>query len=194
MKKAGVVLFAGLLGWAATGAAQQNVTPQNASLRVGSPEVAVLAQATLTNGVTGNEFVAYGGAVQLHVPIAHKLGVVADLGGAHNGSMASGQPGLDLVTAAFGARYTQPYRHFVFYGEALGGEAFGFHSIFPGSSSANTSDSSGLIQLGGGADYPLRGRYTVRLCEAMWQHTYFPNSTTNEQNHLRLGAGVVLHF
>jgi hypothetical protein len=46
--------------------------------------------------------------------------------------------------------------------------------------------------MGGGMNVPLTRRIAVRAFEADWLRTQLPNSTTNAQNNLRLGTGLVL--
>jgi hypothetical protein len=45
---------------------------------------------------------------------------------------------------------------------------------------------------GGGVNRQLNKRFAARLIEADWVYTQLPNSTTNKQNDLRLGAGLVV--
>lgn len=41
---------------------------------------------------------------------------------------------------------------------------------------------------------PLEHRLSLRAMEANWVRTQLPNSTTDAQNNLRIGAGVVYRF
>jgi hypothetical protein len=41
---------------------------------------------------------------------------------------------------------------------------------------------------------PLTHRLSVRAFEANWLRTELPNATTNVQNNLRLGAGILYRF
>ena len=52
---------------------------------------------------------------------------------------------------------------------------------------------SRLLDLGG-MNVPLSGHLAVRAFEADWLRTQLPNATTNVQNNLRLGAGLVFRF
>ena len=45
---------------------------------------------------------------------------------------------------------------------------------------------------GGGLTLRLQPHLSLRAFEANWLRTQLPNSTTNVQNNLRLGAGVVV--
>src|SRR5262249_40531902 len=80
------------------------------------------------------------------------------------------------------------------FGQGLIGEAHGFNSYFPSSTGVQTDYNSFALQLGGGVDLGLSQHFAVRAIQADWLRTQFPNSTTNVQNSLRLGAGIVVRF
>jgi hypothetical protein len=80
------------------------------------------------------------------------------------------------------------------FGQALGGVANGVNSVFPDASGAQSSDNSSALQVGGGANISLSHRLAARAFEANWLRTALPNATTNVQNSLRLGAGLVFRF
>jgi hypothetical protein len=124
--------------------------------------------------------------------------------GLHAGaSSANGEP-LSLVTAVFGPRYTIEMRshRYAIFGEALAGESNGFHSLFSEGSGpvgavnvGTTSSSNALaVDVGGGMDMRLNHHFAVRLFRASYLRTQFPNTTTNIQNSLSLGAGLVMRF
>jgi hypothetical protein len=50
------------------------------------------------------------------------------------------------------------------------------------------------VQAGGGIDLGLSRHIALRLIEANWLRTQLPNGTTNGQNNLVLGTGVVMRF
>jgi hypothetical protein len=122
---------------------------------------------------------------------------VADVSGLHtaNAGNSSGV-GLDLVTATFGPRYTwsSPRGRYAVFGQVLAGEGNGFHSVFPGPSGANDSADGLAVYIGGGLNLQLKHRFAVRAIEANWLRTQMPNATTNVQNNLRLGAGLIYRF
>lgn len=191
----GILLLAGT--WVITAVnvwAQESAAPKPGSFL----EVAVTYDALYSNVVTGEQFWMQGGGVQLHGQFWRGLGVVADVAGLHtakiNGSTAGlDTVGLDLVTATFGPRYSWSLRRsrFVFFGQALAGEANGINSTFPGAGAAESTANSLALQLGGGATVQWKHHIAVRAFEADWLRTQLPNSTTNVQNNLRIGAGIV---
>ena len=140
-------------------------------------------------------FWAEGGSLELGADVFHGLGAAANVSGVHTASVGSGNVPLSLVTATFGPRYRWHNGYRVSpYGEALLGEANGFHSLFPSASGAGTSASSLALQVGGGVDLRLSRHVAVRAIEAGWQRTQLPNGTNARQNSLRLGAGLVVRF
>jgi len=162
----------------------------------GHLEVAITYNAIRPGAPSGDRFWLQGGSVQLEGKFFHGLGAVADVTGQHTANMHGSGVGLDLVTATFGPRYTwQPaHRRYAFFGQALAGEANGFNSIFPNSAGADNSANGMALKVGGGINYALLRRLAVRAVEVDWLRTQLPNSTTNVQNSLQLGAGLVYLF
>jgi hypothetical protein len=144
---------------------------------------------------TSESFWMQGGSIELGANVARGWGIAADVTGAHAGSVAAGGPTLSLVTATFGPRYRWHAGGRVsLFGQGLVGEANGFRSLFP-AVAGSQADANGLaIQVGGGLDLRLSGRFAVRALDAAWSRTQLPNATDNVQNNLRLGAGLVLRF
>jgi hypothetical protein len=161
-----------------------------------SIDLAIFYSPLLTNVVSANRFTMQGGTVQLHRQFFHGLGAVADIAVEHTSSSGSGGVGLDLVTTTFGARYTwwPGSSRASFFGQTALGEAFGLNSVFPGSPPARNKADSIAYQAGGGFSIHLSPRVSLRAIDAAWLRTQLPNSTTNVQNNLRIGVGVVLQF
>lgn len=156
-------------------------------------DVAFTYNPVLANVTNGNEFWMQGGSAQAEARLWHTLYVVADVAGLHASNVNGSGIGLDLITATFGPRYmwSPPRRRVVFFGHALAGEAHGFNSIFPSSGGTNSTGNSFALQIGGGINLPLTHHFSVRAFDADWLRTQLPNATTNVQNNLRLGAGMV---
>jgi hypothetical protein len=74
------------------------------------------------------------------------------------------------------------------------GQAWGFNSYFPTASGGITSDNSLALQVAGGVDLGLSRHFGVRVFQADWVRTQLPNGTTDVQNTLRLGAGLLLRL
>jgi len=162
----------------------------------GQLEVSLTYGAMLSNVITSNRFWMQGGSVELEAPFYHGLGAVADIGGMHTGNINSSGVGLDLVTETFGLRYTwaSAKKKYEFFGQGLGGEANGFHGLFPTPTGAIDSSNSMAVEAGGGMNVALSPHVALRAFEVDWLRTQLPNATTNVENNVRLGAGVVLRF
>jgi hypothetical protein len=153
------------------------------------------AYAGLASG--DQQFWLNGGSAELAGQLYRGLGVVANVTGLHTANTGAGAP-LNLLTTTFGPRYiwtrahrSAPVRTISIFGEGLAGEAHGFDSLFPGPSSANASALSLAVQVGGGVDIGLSQHLSLRAVQASWLRTQFPNTATNVQNDLSVGAGVV---
>jgi hypothetical protein len=159
-----------------------------------SADVAVAYNPTMANVVGGYGFSIQGASVQVHGQFFRGCGVVADVAGLHATTMlAHSTAGLDLITATFGPRYTwsPAHRHLALFGQVLAGEAYGMNSIFPLPGGVSSSANSFALEMGGGMNLLLSRHIDVRAFEADWLRTELPNSTTNIQNNLRLGVGLV---
>ena len=193
--RSGILSMAVML--AAGAAAAQGV--QSAPL-----DLAVTYDALHTNHITAQNFWMQGGAVELGARFYRGLGIAARVEGLHEGTNSTTNEPLSLVTTVFGPRYTLETRshRYAIFGEALVGEANGFHSLFSegsgpvGSVNAGTTSSSNAlaIDVGGGLDVRLNHRFALRALRASYLRTQFPNTTTNVQNSLSLSAGLVVRF
>ena len=187
----GAFMTAGLVAWGQT----PSLAKPSSSI-----DVAVSYNPTLNNVITNTGFSMQGGSLQIHGQFWRGLGVVADVASLHTVKMRSSTVGLDLITVTFGPRYTwSPANHrYAFFGQFLAGEANGFNSVFPNKLGYNVDANNGAnsiaIQTGGGMNVSLRGRLQLRAFEVNWLRTQFPNTTTNVQNNVRMGTGVIYKF
>jgi hypothetical protein len=159
-------------------------------------EVAFTYNATLSDLITSKDFWMQGGGVEVHGRFYGGIGVVADVAGMHAANIDSSGVDLNLVTATFGPRYTwsPTHRRYALFGQALVGEAFGFNSVFPSVTGANTTSYSLAVNSGGGLNIALSPHIALRAFEANWLRTQLPNSTNNAQNNVSLGTGIVFRF
>jgi hypothetical protein len=181
---------AAILVIAATSCAQSSRPPE--------VDFAVTDAADYSGLTTGtNNFWMQGGSAEFSGTMQGGFGVTAKVTGLHSSNTGGSIP-LSIVTATFGPRYTwvrgAEKRSYAFFAQGLVGEANGFDSFFPEPGAAVTSTNSLAVQAGGGIDLRLRRRVAVRVIEANWLRTQLPNATTNVQNNLVLGAGIVFRF
>jgi outer membrane immunogenic protein len=143
---------------------------------------------------SGDSFSLNGGSASVTYHIKDWISGVADFGGYHNGNiLGSGVDGT-LSTYLFGPRVSyRSFRHFTPFAEALFGVAHAGASIAGG---ANGSQNSFAMAIGGGVDYRINTRFSLRPLQVDYLMTQFPEGTPNNQtqNNLRASTGIVIHF
>jgi outer membrane protein OmpA-like peptidoglycan-associated protein/opacity protein-like surface antigen len=122
------------------------------------------------------------------------LAIEGEFTGGHSGNIGPLGQDLTLTTFTGGPRFSYRYHHFTPYGEALVGGAHGSDSYFPSLNSSSPSATSFAFSTGGGLDYYLTPRFSIRTFDVQYLRTSFPNAASNEQNQLMIGAGVVIKF
>jgi peptidoglycan-associated lipoprotein len=140
-----------------------------------------------------------GGSAEFAWPLKDgQFALVGDVTAAHAGGIASGGYGLTMSTYTAGVRYApkigwrialQPF------GQALFGigHASGTLVNGPDTNVANAGAAFASI-IGGGVDWRLKGRWSIRLVQADYLLTTFDNGGNNHQNSMRIGAGLVVRF
>jgi len=158
--------------------------------------LAVTFDSTAANVTTANSFWLYGGSAEFNASLVRGFGVTAGFMGLHTGNSGGGVP-INLVVETLGPSYSlrsRIGRHPVtFLAHGLLGEANGFSGVYPKSTGPDSSAHGFAAKVGGGLDLQVSHHLSVRLVEANWLRTQLPNSTTNIQNDLELGAGIVFH-
>lgn len=164
-------------------------------------DLAVTYTEQYSNLVSTPTFWHGGGSIEASAQWYRGFGLAANIAGTQTGNAADGGVGLSLVTATFGPRYTFYHpmgtdrkRSLAIFGQGLVGSAWGFDSYFPSSTGATREAASLALQVGGGVDLGLTRHLGIRVLQADWLRTQLPNGTTNVQNTLRLGAGIVFRI
>jgi outer membrane immunogenic protein len=143
---------------------------------------------------SGDSFSLNGGSASLTYHIRDWVSGVADFGGYHNGNiLGSGVDGT-LSTYLFGPRISyRSYRHFTPFAEGLFGVAHAGASIAGGT---RGSQSAFAMAIGGGVDYRINSRFSLRPVQVDYLLTRFAEGTPNNQtqNNLRASTGIVIHF
>jgi len=186
------------MGWMSmTSSAQQATTPVSQQVPLEVSYSYDYARANAGPGQCGC-FNMNGGSLEVAVHAYRGLSAVVDLGGEWVASMgAATDVGLSLSTLTVGPRYSQHFAgkrlaRYTPFVQGLVGGARGFGSIFPGAGGVQGSATSLAFLTGGGLDVSLNKYLALRPIQADYLMTQMPNSVTNQQNLLRLGAGVVL--
>ncbi len=145
-----------------------------------------------TSGI--DSFSMNGGSASLGYNANHWLSAVADFGGYHTDNILG--TGIDgtLSTYLFGPRLS--YRHdsrITPFGQVLFGVAhIGGHNGL----AFSTSDNSFAMTIGGGVEFKVSHRFSIRPLQVDYLLTRFNELGTGaqNQNNLRVSTGVVFHF
>ncbi|MBB5344352.1 OmpA family protein [Tunturibacter empetritectus] len=135
-----------------------------------------------------------GGYVSGDFYFSHWLSVEGEFTGGHANDISLLGQDLTLTTFQAGPKVSLTGHRFVPYGQILFGGAHGSGSYFPTSTSFTTSATSFAFSPGGGVDINLTHRIAIRAVDANYLRTSLPNGSTNTQNHLMIGAGIVIKF
>jgi hypothetical protein len=195
MPKVCIILVA-MLWLTLSAAAQSHILPSCVGFRY-SEQVSNFA------GGDKDRFALQGAAADAYwkvvsLPSGANLGLAVDGSIENTHDMSGAGYGLNLFSFAGGPRFTLPTHKVRPFAQALFGVAHGWGSEFP--SAGNTlvpSASSFALDLGAGADYPLKmtnKRLSLRVLQLDYSRTSLPNNTTNWQNNLRIGAGLTLRL
>jgi len=141
-----------------------------------------------------DDFGLNGGYVSGDFYFTHWLSVTGEVNGGHANNISLLGQDLTLTTFQAGPKILLTGHRFVPYGQILFGGAHGSDSYFPTSTSFTTSATSFAFSPGGGLDINLTHRIAIRAVDADYLRTSLPNGSTNTQNHLMIGAGVVIKF
>jgi len=167
----------------------QDSSPATADLAV-----TFIAERSLKANTTEN-FWMQGGSAEAGFHLMHGVGIAANYTGTHGSSIGDTGVPLTLSVLSFGPRYRwHRDSRISVYGEGLFGVARGTNSVFPATSGTTSSANSFALELNAGLDYRLTSHLALRALDAGYLRTTLPNATNNEQNTLRLGAGIVLRF
>jgi peptidoglycan-associated lipoprotein len=125
-----------------------------------------------------------------------QFSLVGDVTVTHAGGVASGGYGITMSAYTGGMRYTPKVRSALKpFGQVLVGlgHASGTLVNGPDTNVGNAGAAFASI-MGGGVDWRLNGRWSIRLAEADYVLTTFDNGGNNHQNNLRINTGVVVRF
>ena len=135
-----------------------------------------------------------GGYVSADVHAKRWLSVAGKVTGGHANDISTLGQNLTLVTFTVGPRISMPGRRLAPFGQFLIGGAHGSDSYFPNGTSSSTSATNFAYTTGGGVDLNLSRRFAIRAFDVEFLRTAFPNGANDRQNHLMIGAGLVMKF
>jgi len=145
-----------------------------------------------TRSITSN-----GGSGYFVYNLNHVVGVVADLGGYHNGSVHGPLESDTTFTYLFGPRFNlrrsrfNPYVQFLFGGARLSA------TTNLNGTMASSDHNAFATAAGGGIDIAVTHHIAIKPIQVEYVMTQLPNFTTDRnsfQNNVRYSAGVVFKF
>ncbi len=142
-----------------------------------------------SGGAPSETFNGNGGGVQLEYNANRWLGLVGDMAGygataTTNGALVGG-----AFTYLLGPRVNFRRDRFTPFAQAL------FGGIWTTAGIGNSgSENSFAMTAGGGVDFKVSGRVSIRPVQAEYFLTKIPDNLNNRQNNLRIGAGIVVRL
>jgi outer membrane immunogenic protein len=183
-----VSLLAFLFMWG--GAAYAQETPNKIDIFAGYSYVRANPGPT-----SGDSFSLNGGSASVSYHIRDWVSGVADFGGYTNGNILGTGVDGTLSTYLFGPRFSyRSYHRFKPFAETLFGVAHAGASI--GGGAVGSTQNSFALVIGGGVDYRISSRLSLRPLQVDYLLTRFGEGTGNgqTQNNLRASTGIVIHF
>jgi hypothetical protein len=183
------------MGWISARAQRMETAPAYAPLEISFNYS--YARSNAAPGQCGC-FNMNGGSSEVALHAFRPLSVVADLTGERAATIgATAGDDLSLVVFTVGPRISHRFSSgkFTPFVQGLVGAAHGFDGLFPGAGGSLSGAASALAVLaGGGLDLTIKQHIAIRAIQADYLRTQLPNGQGNEQNLLRLGAGIVLRI
>lgn len=135
----------------------------------------------------GNGWVSYG--------LIRSWDVVGEFASQHASNISPFGTDLTITSYMGGVRYKRNMRmRFSPFAQAVAGGAHASGSLAPGNSGIPGSSNAFALAAGGGLDLELSRFSALRVFQADYYYTRFPNGVNNHQNNLRLGAGLLIRF
>jgi outer membrane immunogenic protein len=146
---------------------------------------------------SGDSFSLNGGSASVTYHIKDWVSGVADFGGYHNGDILGSRASGTLSTYLFGPRFTyRSYHRITPFAETLFGVAHADGSIAGGGPAIPGTRTAFGMAIGGGADYRINNRFSLRPLQVDYLLTRFNEGAANpqNQNNLRASTGILIHF
>ena len=159
-------------------------------------EVTLAYNALRSNTIPGGSVSIWlqGGKAEFQAEFSNNLGLVGEIAGYHAHDINSAHEDLSLVSYLVGPRLYWRVHRFTPFAQGLIGGVHGFDAIFPGRDNSTTAPDAFAMGAGGGVNIDLSRHLALRAFQADYFLTGLPNNSTNLQNSLRIGAGIVSRF
>jgi opacity protein-like surface antigen len=136
-----------------------------------------------------------GGKAEASANFGKRFSIVSEIAGEHANNINSAHQSLGLVTYLFGPRYAWKFHgRFVPFAQFLVGGVHGFDALFPNPDGSTVTPDAFAFAAGGGLNINVSRHLAIRVLQADYLQTQLPNDANNEQNHLRVSAGIVFRF
>ena len=136
-----------------------------------------------------------GGSGWAAFNFSRSFGIVGEVASQHASNISSSGADLTLTSYLAGPRYTWARaRRLAPYAQVLLGGTHASGSLAPGNSGLPGSANAFGMTAGGGLDIGLTRHFALRAFEAEYYLTRFENGSNNQQNNLRLAAGLMIRF
>ena len=136
-----------------------------------------------------------GGTGEISYPVWRNFSAVAEVAGHTTGHIPDFNTGLSLLSGMVGVRLRVPnHSRFQPFAQALFGGVHGFDSYFPApvGKLPTSYDTSFALAVGGGLDVTISRHIWIRALKADYNYSSLRNLQGNNQNQLRIGAGIVV--
>lgn len=181
------LLFA-LLGIALLAKAQEE--PSRFDLYGGYYYARVNVNANVPGIAPSATYTGEGGGGQLKYNAKNWLGVVGDLSGFYATSAGNGAFAGAFWAYLLGPRVNFRHGKFTPFVQAL----FGGVRTTDGIAQSTGTENNFAMTTGGGIDFKLSRRVSLRPIQAEYFMTKIPDGLKNRQDNLRIGAGIVLRL
>ncbi len=136
-----------------------------------------------------------GGSGWVSIGLPLHLAAVGDFGVQHASDINGSGIDLTLTSYTFGLRYNiGGFERVHPFAEALVGGAHASGSFAATNVTVSGTSNSFAALAGGGLDVDLGSHFGMRLIEADYYSTQFPNGVNDHQNNYRIAAGIYFRF
>ena len=132
-----------------------------------------------------------GGKAEFRAAFSNNFGLVGEIAGYHASDINSAHEDISLVSYLVGPRLSWRVHRFTPFAQGLIGGVHGFDAIFPSLSHSTNAPDAFAMAAGGGVNIDLSRHFRFAAFQADYFLTALPNNSTNRQNSLRLGSGIV---
>jgi peptidoglycan-associated lipoprotein len=193
-----LLAFAGVSAPSAAAQVQTQPAPESKP----APELALDYTFLHSNAPPGGCgcFSLNGGGAAFAWPLKKgQFAIVGDGFGAHAENISGPYNELTLTALTGGVRYSPKLGHadpsWRPYGQVSIGIAHASGTLVQVQNPLTTNAGAAFAtNIGGGLDYKINPRFSIRIIEAGYLLATFDNGSNHHQNILRAGAGVVVHF